>query len=200
MAQQNLKALNNLKEIFVAVETCRNCKLHKFRDKCVFAEGKDGAETMLVGLSPGKEENSTGRLFIGPSGDFLNQLLQLAKLNRSSLYITNIIKCHAPTYAIGKEEVGACSVYLDRQIEIVNPRTIIPLGAIATQYIFEKYNLPKEKITEVHGRSFKVSCGDLFSPLGDMKIIPMFHPAAALRTPALMELIKKDWQRLGMEI
>jgi len=192
--------LNSLTGIFEAVESCEKCKLYKFRDKCVFAEGRDDAKTVLIGLSPGKEENSTGKLFIGPSGEFLNGLLQLAEIGRGSLYITNIIKCHAPTYSIGRDEVAACSPYLDKQIEIIKPKAIIPLGSIATQYILEKYKLPKEKITEVHGRLFKVSVGDLFSPLRDVRIVPMFHPAAALRTPSLAELIKKDWQNLHREL
>jgi len=189
----------SLSEILETVGNCKKCKLSKFRDKCVFAEGANDAKTILIGLSPGKEENSTGRLFIGPSGDFLNELLQLAKIDRRSLYITNIIKCHAPTYLIGKEEVAACSPYLDKQIEILKPKMIISLGSVATQYIFEKYKLPKEKITEVHGRIFEVSVGDLFNPLSNVKIVPMFHPAAALRTPELTESIRKDWQKLSKD-
>ena len=190
--------LNSLNEILEAVKDCRKCKLYNRRDKCVFAEGRSDAKTMLIGLSPGKEENLTGRLFIGPSGDFLNELLQLAKVGRGSLYITNIIKCHAPTYAIGQEEIAACSIYLDRQIEIIKPETIIPLGSIATQYTLEKYNLPKKRISEIHGQLLRATVGDLFNPNRGIKIIPMFHPAAALRTPALLELIKKDWQSLDL--
>jgi len=189
----NLKSLN---EILETVKTCKKCELYKFRDKCVFAEGKGDAKTMLIGLSPGKEENSTGRLFIGPSGDFLNELLQMAKLDRESLYITNIIKCHAPTYSIGQKEISACSVYLDNQIEILKPQTIIPLGSIATQYILEKYNVPKKRILEIHGQFLHASIGDLFNSSMDIKIIPMFHPAAALRTPELLKVVKKDWQKL----
>lgn len=183
-------------EVLGAVKNCTKCGLHQFRDKCVFAEGKETAQIVLIGLSPGREENSTGNLFIGPSGDFLNQLLRLAGIGRASLYITNIIKCHAPTPAIGKEEVAACSPYLDKQLEIVNPKTIIPLGSVAAHYILEKYKIPKEKITEIHGKRFTVSVGDLFSPLKDIKIVPMYHPAAALRTPALEETIKEDWRKL----
>jgi len=192
--------LNSLNEILETVETCKRCKLYKFRDKCVFAEGKSDAKTMLIGLSPGKEENSTGKLFIGPSGDFLNELLQLAKLNRETLYITNIIKCHAPTYSIKQEEIATCSIYLDKQIEIIKPQALIPLGSVATQYILEKYNLSKKRISEVHGQIFRVTIGDLFNPNMDIKIIPMLHPAAALRTPELFELIKKDWQKLHNEL
>ena len=142
-----MKNLNSLNEILETVKTCKRCRLYKFRDKPVFAEGKSNAKIMLIGLSPGKEENATGKLFIGPSGDFLNKLLQLAKLNREALYITNIIKCHAPTSSIGKEEIAACSEYLDKQIEIIKPRTIIPLGSIATQYTFEKYDLSQKRIS-----------------------------------------------------
>jgi len=188
----------SLSEIFDAVESCKECKLHKFREKVVFAEGKDDARIMLIGLSPGKRENSTGKLFIGPAGDLLNELLHLAKLNRSSLYITNIVKCHAPTYSIGEEEIAACSKYLDAQIEIIKPEILIPLGTIATQYVFGKYNLPGKRISEIHGKLFSTA-GDLFNPGSRIKIIPMFHPAAALRNPALLNTVRKDWQSLNFE-
>ena len=188
--------LDSLTEIFEAVQACKKCNLYKFRDRCVFAEGRDDAKIMVIGLSPGKEENATGKLFVGPSGDFLNELLQLAKISRGSLYITNIIKCPAPTYSIGKEEIAACSPYLAKQLEIIEPEIIIPLGTIATQYILEKYNLAREKISEIHGKLLQTTSGDLFNPSRDIKIIPMFHPAAALRTPGLAEVVKKDWQKL----
>jgi len=191
---------NSLEKVLETVKNCQKCKLYKFRDKCVFAEGENNAEIMLIGLSPGKTENSTGKLFVGPSGDFLNELLQLAKINRKSLYITNILKCHAPTYAIGQEEINTCSKYLDKQIDIIKPKMIITLGSIVTQYILGKYNLPKNSISRIHGRVFKVSTGDLFNPYMDIKIITMFHPAAALRTPTLAELLKKDWQNLHREL
>ncbi len=195
-----MEELNSLEEIFEAVENCEKCKLHEFRDKCVFAEGKNNANIMLVGLSPGRQENLSGRLFVGPSGDFLNELLQLAGLDRNELYITNIIKCHAPTYAIGPKEISACSIYLDKQIDIVNPKVIIALGSVAGRYILEKYNIANQKVSDIHGQVFSVSMKDLFSPDRTLKIIPMFHPAAALRSEGLLELVKKDWQNLGEKL
>ena len=186
---------------------------------------------MLVGLSPGREENSSRKLFIWPSGDFLNELLRLAKIDRGSLYpvrdrlpkatdrhlrclisngvyITNIIKCHAPTYSIGQKEVDACAGYLDKQIEMIKSETIIPLGSIATQYTLGKYNLPrpweqgrglsKKRISEIHGQLFSVTAEGLFNPNRNIKIIPMFHPAAALRTPGLSELVKKTGKNYTM--
>jgi len=191
--------LNSLEEILEAVRNCRRCGLDKFRDKLVFAEGRSDAEIMLIGLSPGKEENLTGRLFVGPSGDFLNELLRLAKLNRKMLYITNIVKCHAPTYSIGQKEVESCSFYLDRQIELIKPKVIIPLGSIAMRYIFDKYNHPKKRISEIHGKLFYTAIGDLFNESKDIKIIPMFHPAAALRNPEMVKSLKDDWQSLNLE-
>lgn len=185
-------SLDTLQDILGAVATCVRCKLHKSRDRCVFAEGRGDARVMLIGLSPGKEENATGRLFIGPSGNFLNELLQMAGIKRESLYITNIIKCHAPTYSIGKTEIAACAPYLDRQI--IKPSAVVPLGAVATNYILEKYNLSKRPISEIHGQRYNVK--GAFPPLRDVQTIPMFHPAAALRNPFLEETIKKDWKDL----
>jgi len=195
-----MTGFNGLNEVLEAVKTCKKCGLYKYRDKCVFAQGRDDAKTMLIGLSPGREENLSGKLFVGPAGDFLNKLLRLAGLDREALYITNIIKCHAPTYAIGQKEVSACSEYMDKQIEIIKSKTIIPLGSVATQYILEKYNLLKKRISEIHGQIFYAGDGDLFNSDRRVKIIPMFHPAAALRTPGLSALLEKDWQRLYNEL
>jgi uracil-DNA glycosylase len=194
-----MEKLNSLDEVFQAVKKCTKCKLYKFRNKTVFAEGISNAKIMLIGLSPGQQENKTGKLFIGPAGDFLNELLSLAGIERNSLYITNIIKCHAPTYEIGREEVDTCSLYLDKQIDIVKPDTIISLGSAASGYILKKYKLGDVKISKVHGQLFEVAIGDLFTPRQNIKIIPMFHPAAALRNPNLLEEVKSDWKNLGQK-
>jgi DNA polymerase len=211
-----MNSLDSLDEIFKVVKTCKKCKLHQYRNKCVFAEGKDDADIMLIGLSPGKEENSSGKLFIGPSGNFLDELLKIANLNRKDLYpvrdgvsrrdisngvyITNIVKCSAPTYEIGKEEITACTPYLDRQIEIIKPQTIIPLGSVSTKYILQKYNLTDKGISEIHGQIFDLAVGDLFTSNREIKIVPMYHPAVALRNPTMIESIKKDWQGLNKNI
>ncbi|MBN1522407.1 MAG: uracil-DNA glycosylase [Candidatus Aureabacteria bacterium] len=188
----------NLDDIFEQVRSCRKCKLHKYRDQCVFAEGKSDSMIMLIGLSPGKEENATGQLFIGPAGEYLNELLQVARIKRDSLYITNIIKCHAPTHVITKTEVDACSPYLDEQIEVIQPRTIIALGSIVTRFVLEKHHFPVKKISENHGKAFRVSSNDFFDTGRDMKIITMFHPSAGLRHSELLDVIRKDWRELDV--
>jgi DNA polymerase len=195
-----MQKLNSLNEIFQAVEKCTKCKLHKFRNKTVFAEGTSNAKIMVIGLSPGQQENKTGKLFIGPAGDFLNELLSLAKIERDSIYITNIIKCHAPTYEIGREEIASCLTYLNKQLNIIKPDIIIPLGSAASGYILKKYKLGEEKISKVHGQLFEVAIGDLFTPRKNIKVIPMFHPAAALHNSSLLESIKFDWKELGQKI
>ncbi|MFO8052995.1 MAG: uracil-DNA glycosylase [Candidatus Omnitrophota bacterium] len=192
-----MEKLNSLNEIFQAVEKCTECKLYKFRNKTVFAEGTSSAKIMVIGLSPGQQENKTGKLFIGPAGDFLNELLSLAKIKRDFIYITNIVKCHAPTYAIGQQEISTCAPYLDKQINIIKPEIIIPLGSAASVYILKKYKLGEGKISKVHGQLFEVAIGDLFTPSQNIKIIPMFHPAAALHNPAFLSSIKEDWQKLS---
>lgn len=180
------KDLESIKEV---VRTCKKCKLWKYRNKLVFAEGPANAEIMLIGLSPGREENSTGKLFIGPSGKLLNKLLVLAGLERKEIYITNLIKCSAPTRKITEKEIEICSPYLDKQIEIIKPKIIIPLGHVVSQYILFKYHLPSERISVIHGRVFEVS--------KRLKIIPMFHPAAGLKYPELLGSIERDWKELG---
>ena len=195
---------DGLANILTDVSNCRKCKFWKFREKVVFAEGRSDAKVMLIGLSPGREENLTGKLFVGPSGDFLNKLLSIAKLNRETLYITNVIKCYAPTDLISQAEIDICSLYLDRQIKLVKPKVIISLGSIPTKYIFTKYSLPKKKISEIHGQVFEVTTmADLFdinSASENIKIITMFHPAAALRTYSLLEVVKNDWKNLSEKL
>ena len=195
---------DGLTNLLTDVSNCEKCKFWEFREKVVFAEGRSNAKVMLIGLSPGREENLTGKLFVGPSGDFLNKLLSIAKLNRETLYITNVIKCHAPTDLISQTEIDICSLYLDRQIKIVKPMVIISLGSIPTKYIFAKYNLPKKKISEIHGQVFEVTTtADLFdvkSTSENIKIITMFHPAAALRTYSLLEVVKNDWKNLSEKL
>ena len=145
--------------------------------------GSLDARIMFIGEGPGFYENEQGRPFVGQAGKFLDELLESAGLKRATVFITNVVKCRPPGNRDPlPEELGACSDYLDRQIEAINPRMIITLG----RFSMAKF-LPFAKISDVHGQPRVVK--------GRM-VIPMFHPAAALHQPSLRPSVEADFARL----
>jgi len=183
---------NDLSELYRQVEQCRKCKLWTTRNKPVFGEGPETATIMLIGLGPGYHENLEGKPFVGAAGKLLNEFLVLAGLERSYVYITNVIKCYLPNNKPSEEEIKACTPYLDEQVEIIKPKTIILLGNIAKRYILNKFRLQLSSMGNVHGKIFSVS--NLFL---QVKIIPLYHPAAPLRNPGLKDIVKNDWKKLA---
>lgn len=174
------------------VENCKRCKLWKGRLNVVFGEGNSKARIMLIGMGPGYHENLQGRPFVGAAGKLLNQLLLSVGLRREEVYIANVIKCYLPDNSPTEEEIEACGPYLDRQIELIKPKVIVTLGNIATQYIFNKFKLPLANMHKLHGKVFSVS-----NLLIQAKVIPMYHPAAALRNPGLRSVVEDDWKAVG---
>ena len=174
------------------VEDCRKCKLWKSRNKPVFGEGPDNAKIMLIGLGPGYHENLEGRPFVGAAGKLLTELLTLAGLQREDVYITNIIKCYLPNNRPTEKQIKACTSYLNEQMELIKPTIIMPLGNIANRYIFNKFQLLLAPIGKLHGKILSIS-----TLLSQATIIPMYHPAAALRNPGLKDVVKNDWKNLA---
>jgi uracil-DNA glycosylase family 4 len=174
------------------VETCTRCPLHKTRHKPVFGEGPLDSTVFFVGLGPGYHENLEGRPFVGAAGQLLNDLLMLSGLERDQVYITNIIKCYLPTNKATDEEVATCTPYLDKQLALIQPHFIIPLGNVAASYLLQKFGQPMAPMRDLHTKPFSIST--LFCQL---TIIPMYHPAAALRNPSLKRVVWEDWQKLG---
>lgn len=172
-----------LKEIAGQVAVCKNCQLSYARKKAVPGEGPAHAEIMLIGEGPGFYENEQGRPFVGAAGKFLDELLEKAGVGRGDVFITNVVKCRPPGNRDPlPEELLACSSYLDRQIQAINPLIIVTLG----RYSMAKF-LPNVRISEVHGKPAWVN-GRL--------IVPMFHPAAALHQPSLKTSVERDFARL----
>ena len=180
-----------LDELRKEVENCRKCDLWKTRRKPVFGEGPADAEIMLVGLGPGRQEDLQGRPFVGAAGKFLNQLLSEAGLRREEVYITNVMKCFLPENKATGEQVEACTPYLDRQIEIIEPKLIIALGNLAVTYLFGRFGLKAEPMEKIHGRLYEISTLTYSG-----YIIPMYHPASALRNPSLRDKLLEDWRML----
>jgi len=174
------------------VASCRKCKLWQTRGKAVFGEGPEDANVMLVGLGPGYHENIDGRPFVGAAGKLLDELLELSGLKREDVYITNVIKCYLPKNRATQEEITICTPYLDQQIDLIKPPIIIPLGNVAAGYLLDKFGQQMAPMREMHMKVVSVSTLFLTT-----KIIPMYHPAAALRNPGLKDRINADWRRLG---
>ncbi|MCD6575701.1 MAG: uracil-DNA glycosylase [Nanoarchaeota archaeon] len=178
-------------EVRKQAESCMKCDLWKTRTNVVFGEGPANAEIMLIGEAPGFYEDKQGKPFVGRAGKFLDELLKAANLRREEVYITNIVKCRPPNNRDPTdEEVKACYPYLDFQINYIKPKVIITLGRHASRVIFERYNLTFEGISKEHGKPREVS--NLF---GKLKIIPMYHPAAAIYNQSLKSVLIEDFKK-----
>ena len=173
-----------LREIGREVSTCERCILKNTRKRAVPGEGPEDAEIMLVGEGPGFHENEQGRPFVGAAGQFLSELLKRSGLTRDKVFITNVVKCRPPGNRDPlPEELNACAGYLDRQIEVLNPKMIITLG----RYSMARY-FPMGKISIIHGQP---------SWINNRMVVPMYHPAAALHQPQLRPALEQDFSRLS---
>ncbi len=179
--------LDNLKR---EVLSCKKCALYKTRNNVVFGEGNENAEVMFIGEAPGKQEDLQGRPFVGSAGKLLTELIEnILKLKRSDVYIANVLKCRPPGNRDPKEnEIIACKGYLEKQIEIINPKILCALGRFAANFLAEKYKIKFNSIMQDHGKVFFVD---------NKKIIFTFHPAAALYKPYIKELLEKDFKILS---
>jgi len=172
-----------LKKVAEEVSVCTQCALHHSRKRGVPGEGPPNADIMFIGEGPGFHENEQGRPFVGAAGKFLDELLEQINMQRSDVFITNVVKCRPPGNRDPMpEELSACSDYLDRQIQAINPKVIVTLG----RFSMGRY-LPNAKISNVHGQPTQVK-GRL--------IVPMYHPAAALHQRSLKSAIEADFARL----
>jgi len=186
-----------LEEIAKQVVVCRRCNLYKNATNPVPGEGNPDAKIMFVGEGPGFWEDKKGRPFVGQAGKLLDQLLstiggsapggQLIKLGRENVFITNVIKHRPPNNRDPLlEEIKACEPFLNEQIKIIDPEIIVTLGRFSMGRF-----LPNEFISKIHGQARFVDFA------GKKRIIiPMYHPAAALRSSIMMEEIKKDFQKI----
>ena len=178
-----MSAEETLTQIAGEVSACTSCTLHKTRKKSVPGEGPANSEIMFIGEGPGLNENEQGRPFVGAAGSFLNQLLAQAGLKREDVWIGNVVKCRPPENRDPMpEELAACNVYLERQIEALNPSIIVTLG----RFSMGKF-MPGAKISAVHGQMRRV---------GNRFVIAMFHPAAALHNVNIKPQILADFAKL----
>lgn len=176
-----------LAQVAEEVSVCTKCDLHFSRKNAVPGEGSVHAVVMFIGEGPGFHENEQGRPFVGAAGRYLDELLASIQLKREEVFIGNVVKCRPPGNRDPHvEELLACSVYLDRQIQAINPKLIVTLG----RFSMAKF-LPNAKISEIHGQAMWVR---------NRLILPMYHPAAALHQPSLKAVLEKDFSYLPMLI
>lgn len=172
-----------LKTIADAVSNCKKCELFHSREKGVPGEGPPDAEIMFIGEGPGFHENMQGRPFVGAAGDLLVELLAGIGLKREQVFITNVVKCRPPGNRDPEpQELRACNPYLEKQLQIINPKVVVTLG----RFSMAKF-IPNAKISEVHGQPMKVK---------GMLVIPFFHPAAALHRQSLRPVVEEDFAKL----
>jgi len=178
------------------VRACPKCRLSKTRKNVVPGEGNLDSKVFLVGEAPGYWEDVKGRPFVGAAGELLNETLEKAGFSRSEVYITNIVKCRPPRNRDPRpDEVEACTPYLDRQLQLVKPRFIVTLGRHSTSHILSKIGYEISGITAVRGRIFEAELLGL-----NVRIIPMFHPAAAIYDAKLKDYLEKDLRVLKNEL
>ena len=176
------------------IEFCKKSPLYKDGTFPVFGEGSLNADIMLVGEAPGYNESITGKPFCGAAGKILDELLEYAGLKREDIFITNIVKLRPPNNRNPtQEEIKSFAPFLDKQIEIINPKIICCLGNFSTGYIMKKFNLSNklQGISKIHGQVFSVST--LF---GTIKIIPLYHPAVVTYDANMKDVLKEDFKKL----
>ncbi len=165
------------------VKGCPLCELSRSRTHAVPGEGNPQARIMLIGEGPGWHEDRQGKPFVGASGKFLTELLAKAGLEREDVFITNVVKCRPPSNRDPlPDEILACSVYLERQIAVIDPEVIVTLG----RFSMSKY-FPGERISRIHGQA---------KQFGNRFVVPMYHPAAGLHQGSLRSVIEEDFAKL----
>jgi uracil-DNA glycosylase family 4 len=159
-----------------AVSKCTRCDLHLSRIHALPGEGNLDARLFLIAQAPGLKEDREGRMFIGPSGKILDELLDAAGVRREELYMTNLIKCRLPKNRRPKQaEIEACSPFIEKEIALVASAVIVPLGYYASRYALKRFGLS----TPEARKGFSALYGRLF-PADSTKILPLPHPSALL--------------------
>lgn len=175
--------MDTLAEVARVVSACTDCQLHAGRTNAVPGEGPDAAELLFIGEGPGFHEDRQGRPFVGPAGNFLEDLLQSIGMTRDQVFIANMVKCRPPENRDPTpSEIAACSKYLDRQIELLDPLLIVTLGRFSTARF-----IPGQSISRVRGRLRRVNGRHIF---------PIMHPAAGLRRQEMRAAIEEDFAKI----
>lgn len=181
---ENWENSSTMEELHRAIKDCKKCKYGATRTKFVFGVGNTNAEILLVGEAPGADEDLKGEPFVGKAGQLLDKILAAINLDRRTVYIANVVKCRPPGNKTPEEaDYAHCLPYLKKQIELIKPKFILLLGAVALQALLGK----SYKITNWRGKVINY---------GDIIAIPTYHPAYLLRNPAAKREVWEDVQLL----
>ena len=174
------------------IAECSRCEISATRLNTVPGEGDIESSIVLVGEAPGKKEDELGRPFVGRAGILLDDLLESVGLHRTNFYILNILKCRPPKNRRPKKsEVVKCESYLRRQLEVLKPRVIAPMGNSSLSFFQGMFDLDKEVIGEVHGKAVNINTN-----WGTALLFPLYHPAAAIYNRLLLNTLKEDLEKL----
>jgi uracil-DNA glycosylase family 4 len=175
--------MTELEKLALEICVCTLCPLARTRTRAVPGEGHDHPELMFIGEGPGFNEDQQGRPFVGQAGRVLEGLLGLIGLERNQVYITNVVKCRPPSNRDPlPTEVSSCHGYLKHQIELLAPKLIITLGRFSMDWFF-----PQETISRAHGK---------LRTWNGYSVLPVYHPAAALRNSHLYSILERDFLRI----
>src|SRR2546425_5816904 len=171
-----------------SVAGCTRCRLSQGRTQVVFGSGNPHADLMFVGEAPGFHEDQQGIPFVGQAGKLLDRLLAGIGLARGDVYVANVLKCRPPGNRDPQpDEIEACEAHLFRQIELIEPKVVATLGNFATKLLSGR----PLGITRVHGQDQQTTIGGR-----SVLLYPLYHPAAALYTPAMLKVLEADFARL----
>ena len=180
--------MDNWEKLKSECRNCRRCPLCETRNNVVFGVGPENAEVLFIGEGPGEQEDLKGEPFVGRGGKLLDDMLELIDLDRTKIYIANMVKCRPPKNRDPLEtEQMACAEWLRRQIDLLQPKLIVCLGRISAM----KFIKPDFRITKEHGQWFNVD---------GRRVMALYHPAALLRDPNKRPETFDDLKRLQAEI
>jgi uracil-DNA glycosylase len=167
---------------------CTQCKLAGTRTQVVYGTGNPNADLMFIGEAPGRDEDLQGEPFVGRAGQLLTDIIKAMKLTRDDVYITNVVKCRPPDNRNPEpDELEACRPFIRRQIALIKPRVIVTLGKFALQSLLER----SYSITAARGQWLEYE---------GIKVMPTFHPAYLLRTPAAKKEVWQDMKTVMAEL
>ena len=179
--------IETIAELNKKIRCCEICRLHEIRKNALCGEGNTDSRMMLIAQAPGEKEDLAGKMFIGPSGKKFDELLLEADISRNEIYITNLIKCRLPKNRKPKQdEIQTCSEYLNKEIILIEPEVIVPLGYHATRYIFQKFGIDLNS-PKIFGKLYYAQ---------DKKFYPLQHPAALCYGDSLLEEMTKNYKKL----
>jgi len=180
--------VDELQAYAAATAGCTRCRLAQGRTQVVFGSGNPRADLMFVGEAPGFHEDKQGVPFVGQAGKLLDKLLAGIGLQRSDVFVANVLKCRPPGNRDPQpDEIEACESHLFRQIELIEPTVVATLGNFATKLLSGR----PLGITRVHGQEQETTIGSR-----TVLLYPLYHPAAALYTPAMLKVLESDFARL----